>query len=220
VERTLAAEFPNDNDALHDGTIWMCVEPCGPAEAHAPSPRREPAMEPMFEFEEDASEEPIEIVETLAPIDADAAATEVVPAPAFSEVVLATRAAEMIAEAMEIPPPPAVPTFADADALAQADAPPDAYATLLLAMMDAALACGAPLARETIAGALETDATASAWRRILRGESEDFSACALPLDEWSATVLASLLGAPAKSAQLRRELRARGVAAFGLLEAA
>jgi hypothetical protein len=40
------------------------------------------------------------------------------------------------------------------------------------------------------------------------------------LDEWAADVLARLFGAPDRSAQLRRELRGRGVAAFGLIEAA
>ncbi len=32
-----AAEFPNDNSALHLGTIWMSETVCGPAEAHLPA---------------------------------------------------------------------------------------------------------------------------------------------------------------------------------------
>jgi hypothetical protein len=65
------------------------------------------------------------------------------------------------------------------------------------------------------------DATANAWRLILRSESEDFGPCgALSLDEWAADVLARALGAPARSASIRRELRSAGVAAFGLVEAA
>jgi hypothetical protein len=40
------------------------------------------------------------------------------------------------------------------------------------------------------------------------------------LDEWAADLLARLLGAPARATGLRRDLRSRGVAAFGLVEAA
>ena len=62
---------------------------------------------------------------------------------------------------------------------------------------------------------------ASAWRRVLRGESDDISACgAATLDEWAADIVARVLGAPGRAALLRRELRSRGVAAFGLLDAA
>jgi hypothetical protein len=58
-----------------------------------------------------------------------------------------------------------------------------------------------------------------AWKGILRGASEDFSACgASSLDEWTADVAARLLGSPARAGSLRRDLRARGVAAFGLLD--
>jgi hypothetical protein len=56
------------------------------------------------------------------------------------------------------------------------------------------------------------------WQGILRGESEDFAACGGgALDEWAASVLARVLGSPSKAESLRRELRGRGVAAFGLL---
>jgi hypothetical protein len=61
-------------------------------------------------------------------------------------------------------------------------------------------------------------AAGAAWRAILRGESEDFSACgASTLDEWSSKLLAAALGEPARADGLRRELRERGVAAFGLV---
>jgi hypothetical protein len=60
-----------------------------------------------------------------------------------------------------------------------------------------------------------------AWRAILLGTSDDFGACGnAMLDEWAADLVARLLGAPARAAALRRELRSRGVAAFGLVEAA
>ncbi len=60
--------------------------------------------------------------------------------------------------------------------------------------------------------------TAQAWRSAIAGEEPDFSACGTEmLDEWSATVVSGLLGAPARKEPLRRQLRSRGVAAFGLL---
>jgi len=57
------------------------------------------------------------------------------------------------------------------------------------------------------------------WRRVLAGEGGDFSKCgSRTFDEWSADFLARLLGAPARLDWLKRELRQRGVAAFGLVE--
>ena len=62
---------------------------------------------------------------------------------------------------------------------------------------------------------------AQAWRVALVGLDPDFSACGSNLlDEWSAEIVAKLAGAPHKAELARRELRARGVAAFGLVEAA
>jgi hypothetical protein len=63
--------------------------------------------------------------------------------------------------------------------------------------------------------------TADAWRAILRGDSDDFGACGpRMLDEWAADLVARIVAAPAKTEQLRRELRTRGIAAFGMVMAA
>lgn len=60
-----------------------------------------------------------------------------------------------------------------------------------------------------------------AWQGILRGESEDFSlpdgGALEPLDEWAADLLARILGPPARTEGIRRDLRRRGIAAFGLV---
>lgn len=100
----------------------------------------------------------------------------------------------------------------------------DAYAGLLRTLAEAARACGESEAVHALHGrleaALQADGIAAAWAAILRGDSEDFSVCSTPLDEWAAGTVAGILGAPHKAAQLRRELRARGVAAFGLIPAA
>jgi hypothetical protein len=57
-----------------------------------------------------------------------------------------------------------------------------------------------------------------AWQGILRGESEDFGPCGhATLDEWAADMVARVLGSPTRADGIRRELRRRGVAAFGLV---
>jgi hypothetical protein len=60
-----------------------------------------------------------------------------------------------------------------------------------------------------------------AWQGILRGESEDFSlpdgGALEPLDEWAADLVARVVGPPARADLIRRDLRRRGIAAFGLV---
>ncbi len=59
---------------------------------------------------------------------------------------------------------------------------------------------------------------AQAWRVAIAGGDPDLSVCGSKmLDEWSADIVAKLAGAPHKLEVVRRDLRARGVAAFGLL---
>ncbi len=64
-------------------------------------------------------------------------------------------------------------------------------------------------------------ATVLAWQGILRGESEDFSlpdgGALEPLDEWAADLLARIVGLPGREEGIRRDLRRRGIAAFGLV---
>ena len=65
------------------------------------------------------------------------------------------------------------------------------------------------------------DAHANAWRRLLMGQNSDLTECGdRPLDEWVSTLVAARLGWDASAtATLRRGLRKRGVAAFGMLAA-
>jgi hypothetical protein len=96
----------------------------------------------------------------------------------------------------------------------------DGYATLVETLAAVAVAEGGTA--EVVRGILEgADAgTAAAWRAVLRGEVDDISTCGIAmLDEWASDVVARAIGAPGKAAQLRRELRARGVCAFGLVAA-
>jgi hypothetical protein len=62
---------------------------------------------------------------------------------------------------------------------------------------------------------------ASAWRSVLRGDTQDLSACGdSTLDGWSADVLKAFGVGQGGATDVRRELRRRGVAAFGMLLAA
>ena len=61
--------------------------------------------------------------------------------------------------------------------------------------------------------------TSSAWRSVLTGVTDDLSSCGTTtLDRFGAELLAALLEVPkSRIEELRRELRRRGVAAFGMI---
>ena len=225
----------------------MSDEVCGEARPHfsiAPPPLEEVRADPVEEGlppEDDGSD--IEIVERFEDFELSEHLLELVPPPLESgPMPLETLAAMAGAIAREHERLERRKSEAEVDAEAQADAdadadaeepnpepppplysdvvPCDAYCTLLRAMEDVAREGGAALPPD-FAAALETDDVARAWAAVLRGESEDFSVCgASPLDEWAANVLAARAGMPSRAAVFRRDLRARGVAAFGLIEAA
>jgi hypothetical protein len=63
--------------------------------------------------------------------------------------------------------------------------------------------------------------TLRSWRAVLLEQAVDLSACgASTLDQWASELVAAWLGQPANAADIRRRLRAAGVAAFGMLERA
>ncbi len=86
-----------------------------------------------------------------------------------------------------------------------------------------ALIAGDVIVRSTRGFARSPTFTAKvlAWQGILRGESEDFAlpdgGALEPLDEWAADLLARIVGPPARADGIRRDLRRRGIAAFGLV---
>jgi hypothetical protein len=123
------------------------------------------------------------------------------------------------------PPPETMPPAAE-----------DPYACLMRVLEQVAHDAGAPddvvMTLKTVLGQLRIDADAAAdhhrmrsealaWQGILRGESEDFAACGVSmLDDWSALLLATLMGSPGRADTLKRDLRRHGVAAFGLVDQA
>lgn len=243
MRRAVCAEFPNDNPALHDGSVWVCLETTGAPVRIAPSitvsiaaPPPEPEPEPAL-AEDDGPE-----IEVVDEIEFEVIATESVAPPAAEVVAVeVTAPAESVTPMVENdqPAPEAPDPFA-AFVRVVCDVVRDAGGEARVAVARKALgeervddAIPEDAAEALVAGGVlergarglaRTEAftaIAVAWRAILRGESEDFAACgARMLDEWAADLAARALGAPAKLETLRRELRARGVAAFGMIEAA
>jgi len=104
----------------------------------------------------------------------------------------------------------------------------DAYSIFVAALTDVALGFGAdPVGVDRLRGMLGqtrvdgllADEGARAWQGVIRGESEDFSRCgSATLDEWAAGVVARVVGSGcSRTDAIRRELRRRGVAAFGFM---
>jgi hypothetical protein len=231
------SEFPNDNPSLHDGAIWICAEIGAEASCELPAQREadeqavstvdavevgaelhetlvDPVAESAAEPEEEAPEEDagvIEVVEDLAFEDAldehGPGDTSPDPFEAFASVLVE------------------VATMSGAD--------PRAVGCLRALLGQArfegmvldespteALVAGA-LVERTDRGLVRAPgftAMVLAWQGILRGESEDFGPCgAASLDEWSTNVVARVLGTSSRTEGIRRELRLRGVAAFGFV---
>ena len=62
--------------------------------------------------------------------------------------------------------------------------------------------------------------TSSAWQSILRGEPGNLAVCGeSTLDSWTADLIARLVAKPGMASTIRRDLRRRGIAAFGMLDA-
>jgi hypothetical protein len=104
------------------------------------------------------------------------------------------------------------------------------FAALVRALDEVAASVGCRSAEPRLAALFDAQATsdvphdlrteAFAWREILLGERHELPTSSTRLlDEWGAELLAHLTGAVGKTEQIRRELRARGVAAFGLVPA-
>ena len=166
-----------------------------------PEPELEPEPETETETSLDARPEPASEAGDSAGVDEDPDGfCELVAA--LSEVALAsgaTRAAAVIADLFE-------------HNLLQEAALAREAVELLVSRGFAERRSGALAPSEAFV------ATVSAWRAVLRSEEADLSACgAATLDRWAAEVLAALSGTWDRVEDLRRELRRRGVAAFGII---
>lgn len=235
-----ASEFPNDNADLHRGAIWVCATPCAAPTAELPEAGSEvyaPPSEVVVPSEiAVASEVGMASASAIAPAPSDTALGAALPfdldvAPLPSSPILDDdEEIEIVDDLDAIDVASAASSDdvsggddaedaedADDEAVVDADAS-DPFSIYVQTLTEVMIAAGGGDAAGNLVVALSGEPTANAWRRIISGESEDFTACgAKSLDEWSAELVARLIAMPAKTDQLRRELRARGVAAFGLV---
>lgn len=221
-----SAEFPNDNPLLHEGAVWICTTVRGaprailraraslpPAEPEPSTPEIKPAIEPEAA---PVAAEPAPVAAEPAPVLELVSVPpepELAPPDAFSDLIRAV--ADVVLEAGATRAAAAVP-----DLLGRQELRDEAFGS-------------AGLERLVARGLLESGpngvipsaafvATTDAWRRVLRGEPADLTECgAATLDQWASELVAALIGAaPTRCDELRRQLRRRGVAAFGMLAAA
>ncbi len=208
-----AIEFPNDNPALSD--------PCGVLAFRNAMPAPEPMIEAPSSVEA-TGEPPVEddgsdivIVDELTPLDFEIEAPpESTEAPSDPFAVFVQTLVEVARDAGCTRAAALLPALLEGGKVEPGGLTDSTVDALVLSGM-------LVRAPEGLMGGEEFRKTARAWRSILRGDSEDMSECGpRMLDEWAADLVARLIAAPAKTEQLRRELRTRGVAAFGLVLAA
>lgn len=216
VLRRAVSEFPNDNPELHDGLVWACPELRGRA---LPTLRMRPVagalprvIGPSWWLEPEASgdedEAPAAEIRPPAKVAAPSAEEPASPFARFVATVAgvalnrgATRAAV------------ALTALLTDGRIGQNGVDPSLLAELARRKV---LAPGTGQASAELALAI------GAWRAVLDGTGGDLSGCGdSTLDAWAAELLAALTNAPrADVAELKRDLRRAGVAAFGLLAVA
>ena len=240
LERRVApcAEFPNDNPDLHHGAIWGCAELGHEVACQRPRPGT-PEAAPGRPFASPVAEEP-ELL--AAPGDEDAEPIEIVDELCFDEPPCESSSGSAAPGSGDEPvttDPFALLVHALGD-VARGLGAGDQEVAYLDALFGQTrlegIAPGDRAAEALLAGGVIATgargftrsgpftARVLAWQGILRGESEDFAlpdgGALGPLDEWAADVLARVLGSPARADAIRRDVRRRGVAAFGIVDAA
>jgi hypothetical protein len=216
----VAIEFPSDNPDLWTNRAPLAALAILFAEEAADEPETETAAE----------------AETVAETETAAEKTETVSEPELE--VIEFDESDFAAIENESIPPPAQPDAFQVYVrtlieVALAAGSPGRVVEILPAMLGLArldvqaldenaidaLVSSCLLARSESGAVVRHDAfvaAAQAWRATLLGEDADFSACPTMLDEWSANLIATLAGVPNQREALRRDLRARGIAAFGI----
>jgi len=223
------SEFPNDNPSLHDGAIWICAEIGAEASCELPAQRAAPeqalsAVEPVDESVEpgdarhdeapQAPQEEADVIEVVEELAFEDAVDERAPGDSCPDPFEAFASVLVEVATMSGADPRAVGCLRALLGQSRLDG------MVLEESATEALVAGA-LVEQTDRGLARAPGFTSlvlAWQGILRGESEDFGPCgAASLDEWAANVVARVLGTSSRTEGIRRELRRRGVAAFGFI---
>ncbi len=231
MDTSLASEFPHDNPKLGSGAAWVCTSPRGRALALRRTLVR---VTPCLVMPEGAAlppgvvlapaPEPPAVAEPSVPVLAPPAVA-VVPLPSLTALAEPAKAQEVDAFAAF------VRALVDSSLASGATRAAAVIASLL---EEGNLTAGAlpdetievlrkrgVLAKQGFSVSETFAATSRAWREVLRGTKNDLSECgASTLDSWAAELLCALAAEPkTRAGDHRRELRRRGVAAFGLLAA-
>ena len=232
VLRPGAAEFPHENALINRGALWIGTALCGAetvatatapsGEPHAPPPRTKPkttvsrsAAVPTPALPAVVtSTEPAPEARPLAASRTGHDATDAGNSAAqhgrvedfvrtIAEVALAHGAEE---------------TAAHVESLFKFGTP----APLELSDLARTALCDGNILEATEGGIHATAwfmRTSSAWQKMLRGEAENLAVCGeSTLDGWTADLIACLVAKPAMASAIRRDLRRRGIAAFGMLD--
>jgi hypothetical protein len=218
AQRLVVSEFPNDNPELHDGLVWAAPTPCAPALPTLRLRQSPPVrvLRPEWERRSDpVIVESAPVVPTIAEtVLAETTLAETTP---VEETVSGFEAfvgalSGILAERGATRAAANVGALLGQERLAR-----DAFDAPTRKVLAARGLIDAKTGRPTP----EFSVVAHAWRDVLEGASGDLSACGnTTLDVWGAELLSALLGARERSEELRRALRQRGVAAFGMLAAA
>ena len=224
METSLATEFPADNPLLGAGAAWVCATPRGRA---LPTRRRMILVTPILLMPEGAVPPPHSVpAPVLAKVTVAEPTPVAAPKPVPAKLVApAVPAAAVVQDTFQ--------TFVSALAQSLLASGQARAAGVVPALFETGSVPDGELSAEALAalwqrGILERGtmaltpsfrARADAWRSVLSGTSDDLSACGdTTLDGWSSELLCALSAAPSgRASEYRRELRKRGVAAFGLL---
>jgi hypothetical protein len=211
VVRPGAAEFPHENTLIDRGTLWMGTALCG-------AERLEPVV--VADTAARQSETREECVDPPAPCVEH-------PEPRVERRKTGRRTAEPRDERVET----FVRTIADV-ARAHGPAETAAHVESLFKFGTPAPLDLSPSARaalldgnilEATEGGVHATAwfarTSSAWQSMLRGDGGNLAECGeSTLDGWTADLIARLVAKPNMASTIRRDLRRRGIAAFGMLD--
>jgi hypothetical protein len=248
--RAACSEFPNDNPGLHRGVIWYCATVRAPASCDIPVTATSTevlAIGRVHPIDDDAPDELSHATAEPDASDSDACRETATDGETESATDRETETIEIVDELIfedDADETPASATNED-PFLALADMMEGAAHTAGAGDDDRALLRALLGLTRTASLALDPEAQnrldpqlavqgpngvvraetvtrqVLAWQGILRGESEDYAACgSATLDEWAADLIARVLGSATRAGSIRRDLRSRGVAAFGLVAAA
>lgn len=208
----MSPEFPSDNPEL-----WQVFGPYAESESE---PEPEPESEPQPESEPES--EPEIVVEVVDFDDADFAAltdeNESVPAPPMPPTSCEDTFQVFVRTLVDVALGAGAPARVAAILPGMLGAMRLDVHALDASTLDALVA--ADLLARTESGAVTRSeslvANAHAWRATLLGEETEVSVSSM-LDEWSAYIVSTLAAAPDQKEALRRQLRAHGIAAFGMI---